>query len=178
MRIAVISDIHDNVWNLETALTFLKDCDAMICCGDLCSPFIIDQLGQGFRGPIDIVWGNNDADQFRMTAKAPQYPQIHLRGEFFEGEFDGVRIAVNHFDSIGLALARGRQYDAVFFGHNHRYEIAWIGEGLAINPGSILGVQFGPGGAQTKVAPSMVIYDTETKLPSGFEIVDGVVRGR
>ena len=170
MRLAVLSDIHDHVWNLGVALDFLKDCDQMICCGDLCSPFIIDQLAAGFSGPIHIVWGNNDADRFRMTAKLGRYPHIQLRGEFFDQAFDNRRIAVNHFDSIGVALAEGGLYDAVFFGHNHRFECRHTGPTLALNPGSILGAQFDAGGTRTDVPPSFAIYDTAAGDVQAFEI--------
>lgn len=46
MRIAVLSDIHDNVWNLAAALDAGAETDALICCGDLCSPFIVHQPWQ------------------------------------------------------------------------------------------------------------------------------------
>ena len=49
MRVAILSDIHDNVWSLSAALGAVSEADALICCGDLCSPFIIHQLGRGFQ---------------------------------------------------------------------------------------------------------------------------------
>src|ERR1019366_3987758 len=106
MKIAVLSDIHDNVWKLRPALDATGSCDEMVCCGDLCSPFIIDQLARGFKGPIDIVFGNNDGDTYRLTQRANRYPNVRLRGEFFIDEFAGRMIAVNHFDNIALEIAR------------------------------------------------------------------------
>ena len=36
MRLAILSDIHDHVWNLAAALGWCAArTDAMICCGDL-----------------------------------------------------------------------------------------------------------------------------------------------
>lgn len=170
MRIAVLSDIHDNVWNLDAALRHVSDCDHLICCGDLCSPFVIDQLARGFSRPIEIVWGNNDADQFRMTAKATRYPHLHLRGEFWEGEIGGRRIAVNHFDGIAKAIARGRQHDAVFFGHNHVFENTWFGDTLALNPGSIMGAQFDAQANRTNVSSTFAIYDAVENAADGYRI--------
>lgn len=176
MRIAILSDIHDQVWNLDLALSHLAQADAMICCGDLCSPFILDQLGRGFAKPLHIVFGNNDADTFRITSKLSKYPHVRLRGEFFEEEFDGRRIAVNHFDNIALAIARSDVYDAVFYGHNHVFDIRRPGaKTLAVNPGSILGCQFDAQAFRTDVDPTFAIYDTTTGAAQGYRIHAGAV---
>jgi putative phosphoesterase len=171
MRIAILSDIHDNVWKLDIALKHVASADALICCGDLCSPFILDQLARGFANPIHIVFGNNDADTFRITSKQPKYPHVRLRGEFFEEEFDGRRVAVNHFDNIALAIARSDLYDAVFYGHNHVFDIRKLGmKTLAVNPGSIMGCQFDGQVQRIEVAPTFAIYDTATGHAQGYRI--------
>jgi putative phosphoesterase len=174
MRIAVLSDIHDNVRALSVALAAVAGTDCMICCGDLCSPFIIDQLARGFSGSIHIVFGNNDADLFRITAKTTRYPNIKLRGEFFEENFDGRLIAVNHFDNIAAAIARAGHHDAVFYGHNHIFHNASAGgRTLLLNPGSIMGCQLDAEARQTLVAPTFAIYDTATGAAQGYRIEEG-----
>lgn len=178
MRIAVLSDIHDNIWKLDIALRAVVSCDAMICCGDLCSPFIVSQLARGFKaGPIHIVFGNNDADLYRITMKAREFQHVQLRGEYFEDTFDGRRIAVNHFDNIAKAIAAGERHDAVFYGHNHVFEIRPFGRTLAVNPGSIMGCQFDAEAKPVAVDSSFVIYDTGSGLAEGFVIgAAGTVR--
>jgi hypothetical protein len=170
MRLAVLSDIHDNIWKLATALEAVRPADAMICCGDLCSPFIVHQLGKGFAGPIHIVFGNNDADLFRITANAQKYPQIRIHGEFFRAEFDGRAVAAVHYDNIARPLAASGEFDLVAFGHNHVYEIARSGRALLVNPGPILGAKFGPDGAAADVPSTFVIYDTVANEASGYEL--------
>jgi putative phosphoesterase len=171
MRIAILSDIHDNVWKLDIALKSVAQADAMICCGDLCSPFILDQLARGFANPIHIVFGNNDADTFRITSKQSKYPNVKLRGEFFEDEFDGRHIAVNHFDNIALAIARSDLYDAVFYGHNHIFDIRKVGmKTLALNPGSIMGCQFDSQAHRIEVPPTFAIYETAEGTAQGYRI--------
>jgi len=86
MRIAVLSDIHDNVWKLAAALEAVRDADALICCGDLCSPFIVHQLGRGFAGPIHVVFGNKMAIS---TASAPTRGSTSICG-FMASCFAGV----------------------------------------------------------------------------------------
>lgn len=139
MNIAIISDIHDHIQNLRKALRQLSGADVLICCGDLCSPFIIDELGKGFARQTHVVFGNNDADLFRITMKAQAFEQIRLHGEYFEAEFAGKRFAVNHFDNIGRALAKSPEFDVVCFGHNHRFDISEQGGATLINPGEIMG---------------------------------------
>ena len=158
MHIGIISDIHDHLANLATAIDFLNEqrTDALICCGDLCSPFVVDELKK-FAGPVHIVFGNNDADLFRITRKCDGRVQAH--GEFLELGLGSRRIAVNHFDNIARPLAHSGLYDLVCFGHNHRISLARIGETLAVNPGPIMGVAFTSSGWE-RVAPTFAVYES------------------
>ncbi len=162
MKIAVLSDIHDNVWKLAAALAAIQDADALLCCGDLCSPFVVHQMGRGFGKPIHVVFGNNDGDLFRITANARGYEHIRIHGELFRGEFDGKKFAMNHYDNIARPLAASGEFDVVCYGHNHRYDVTRIGRTLAINPGAIIGATFAADGIRTDVASTYVIYDTGT----------------
>jgi len=170
MRLAVLSDIHDNIWKLAAALEAVASCDVLICCGDLCSPFIIHQLGRGFAGPIHIVFGNNDADLYRITANAQKYPQIQIHAEFFRGEFDGKSVAAVHYDNIARPLALSGEFDLVAFGHNHVYEMVRKGRALLVNPGPIMGAKFGPSGESIDVPSTFVVYDTVSGAAKGYEL--------
>jgi hypothetical protein len=81
-----------------------------------------------------------------------KFPHIQLHGEYAELDLDGRSFSVNHFDTIGRAIAKGERYDVVCFGHNHRFEITQLGRTLVINPGEIFG---GLSGHST-----FAIYDT------------------
>ena len=170
MRIAILSDIHDNVWKLAAALEAVADADALICCGDLCSPFIVHQLGRGFAGPIHVVLGNNDGDLYRITANAQQYDHVRIHGELFRGELGGRRVAVNHYDNIARAIAASGEFDVVCYGHNHVYSVERIGRTLAINPGAIMGSAFSADGRGRDVASTFMISDTATDEVAGFEV--------
>ena len=123
MKIAILSDIHDNLWNLATALNAVQSSDMLICCGDLCSPFVVDELSK-FERDIHIVFGNNDADLYRITAKALKQPNCHVHGELFESKLDGKRLMANHFDYLARPMAKSGDYDLVCFGHNHELEVS------------------------------------------------------
>ncbi|MEA2532071.1 MAG: uncharacterized protein QOG89_3715, partial [Thermomicrobiales bacterium] len=94
MKIAVLSDIHDNIWKLAVALGRLGDADTLICCGDLCAPFIVPQMAEEFRRPIHIVFGNNDGDRFRITQLAQRFQHVTSPGELADLMLGGKRIAV------------------------------------------------------------------------------------
>ncbi|NJO84854.1 MAG: metallophosphoesterase family protein, partial [Blastochloris sp.] len=72
MKLAILSDIHDQVWNLRAALAHISDAqvDTVLCCGDLCSPFVVGILASGFPGPIHAVSGNNEGDWRQIMVNA------------------------------------------------------------------------------------------------------------
>ena len=169
MRVAILSDIHDNVWNLATALEGIKNTDAMIVCGDLCSPFIAVQLASDYSGPIHIVFGNNDGDLYRITKLSGRYENIDIHGEFFQGELGGKQFAANHFGYIALPLSDSGKYDVVCYGHNHAYKIEKRGKALAINPGTIMG--YDPA-QRVDVTATLAIYDTERGQATGYYLTE------
>lgn len=167
MRIGILSDIHDNLWNLGPAVEFLSgQADILLCCGDLCSPFVMDELKK-FHAAVHIVFGNNDADLFRITRKADSRVQVH--GELLEIELGGRRVAVQHFDNIARGLGASGLYDLVCYGHNHRRKLERVGATVVVNPGPIMGVAFGPGGWE-EVPASFAICDTDSMSVGFFEV--------
>lgn len=158
MKAAILSDIHDHVWNLQAALRAVQDCDVLLCCGDLCSPFVVDLLAAGFPGkPIHIVFGNNDGDLFRITAKAKDNAHLHLHGELCAIELDGRRLAMNHYPDIARDLAASGLYDVVCYGHNHAGDIRQLEKALMINPGTLMG--YDPINKRD-ITATYAIYDT------------------
>lgn len=152
MRIAILSDIHDNIWKLEALLGGLE-ADAVVFCGDFCAPFTLAQIAEGFSGPIHAVFGNNDGDQFLLAQVAGQFPHVTLHGQFAELSFDARRVAVTHYPAMGRALAQGDAYDLVCHGHSHERIIKQEGDTLRVNPGEVMG-RFG--------TSTYAIYDTGT----------------
>ena len=173
MRLAILSDIHDNLWNLAVAMEVARTADELLCCGDLCAPFVIDELTSGDI-PVHIVFGNNDADLYRITLKAAKKPKCQIHGEFFQATLDGRRIAMNHFDYLARPIAKSGDYDVVCFGHNHEFEVSRQGATLLINPGPVMGAKFSSGKWED-VAPTFVIYDTVAHTVDAYAI-DGAAK--
>ncbi len=159
MKIAVISDIHDNVWNLKAVLGKIQEAEGLIFCGDLCSPFTLGLMAEGFQKPIYAVEGNNEGDWRRITQVAGKFTHVHLYGEFYQGVIDGKRVAINHYPEIALPLAQSGLYEVVFYGHDHCAAIGQKGKTLTVNPGTLLG--YDPI-RKMDVPATYAMYDTQT----------------
>jgi putative phosphoesterase len=156
MRIAVLSDIHDHIWNLEKALRRISQIgvEALICCGDFCAPFSLKQIADGFLGPIHVVFGNNDGDPLLLSRVAGQYGgRVLLHGLYVELELGGRQIAVIHYPEPARRIAQAGVFDLVLYGHDHQRHLERIGHTLLANPGEVMG-RWGK--------PSFGIYNTET----------------
>lgn len=156
MRVAIISDTHDNIWRLDYAIRHMAEIDVLLHCGDLCSPFVGKQLGEAFPEiPIHIVWGNNDGDKPAILKVANPFNNIKFHGEFAELTIDGKKVAINHYPEIGRALAESKKYDLVCYGHDHLAFQEEIGSTILLNPGEIMGLLG---------TPSFVVWDTQSNL--------------
>jgi hypothetical protein len=155
MRIAVLSDSHDNVWNLADALEQVKalDVSMLIFCGDFCAPFTLAQIGKGFDGPVHCVLGNNDGDPLLLTRNALAAGNVTLHGQYAELTAGGKRIALSHYPEIARRLAESGQFDLVCYGHNHQAKVEQVGSTVLANPGEIMG-RFG--------SPTFGVYDCQT----------------
>lgn len=155
MIVAVLSDVHDNIGSLATALEAVAatQAEAMIFCGDFCAPFTLTQIGQGFAGPVYAVLGNNDGDPLSLLRNAQAVGNVTLYGQYAELELGGRRVAVIHYPEIAHRLAQSGQFDLVCFGHNHQASIEQVGSTVLANPGEVMG-RFG--------APTFGLYDTQT----------------
>jgi putative phosphoesterase len=153
MKIAVMSDAHDNIWNVEKALQRLDGVDALVFCGDLCAPFTLKMLADGFKGPVHAVRGNNDGDVYLLMKVAQQAGNVTLYIEAMAQISVGdKKIAAVHYDHLADAIAPSHRFDAVFFGHSHQAVKRWEGRTLVLNPGEVMG-RFGK--------PSFALYDAE-----------------
>lgn len=160
MKIVILSDIHDHIWNLEKVLEQIKDrVDAIIFCGDMCAPFTSSILAKA-NLPTYLVLGNNDEDHIGLMRKGGKnFEWIHLSQEFGETVLDSKRIAFCHYPKLGELLAKSGDYDAVFFGHTHKSSIKKYKKTLLVNPGAICGILEAKSGQA-----AYAIYNTENHL--------------
>jgi len=159
MKIAIISDSHDNIPNIEKFLAWAKinQIEMLIHCGDIAAPAMVSKLlVPNFFGPIHLVHGNV-SDRAALAEVCRSLTQVKLHGDqgelMIDSERSGkIKIAFCHFPETARALAASGQYALVFYGHSHK---PWL-ETLAnhcqlINPGTL-------GGLFQK--PTFAVYDS------------------
>jgi len=158
MRLAVMSDTHDQIPNLRRAVAMIRaaNCDLIVHCGDFVAPFMLPELDAA-EIPVHAVFGNNDGDRYLLTRNAlTRCRHISLHGMFGRIAVDGRQVAFMHDGIAAEDIAAGGRYHLVCYGHSHRYEEKRVGNALVINPGELLGKDDVPG---------FCIVDMETFVP-------------
>jgi len=155
-KIAIFSDTHDHIQNLDKALEGARasGAEVLLHCGDLCAPFMLSRMAQGFAGPIHIVFGNNDGDGRLLQTLAAKHPQVTLYGIYAEIAVGRRQVALIHYPEPAKRIAQSGQLDLVCYGHNHQRHHEVIGKCHLVNPGELLGMY----GVVT-----WGLYDTETQ---------------
>lgn len=165
MKVVVLSDSHDHVWNLEKVIKDISGkVDAYIHCGDLIAPFIPEILKK-INAPGYICFGNNDAERTALqNVGGKTISWAPTRKKYGEVKIGGKNIAFTHYQDIGEQLAKSGKYDAVFHGHTHVARNERFGKTLLVNPGAICGISAGVifGEKKTHDPASYAIYNTKT----------------
>lgn len=146
MKIAIISDIHNNEVNLKKVLDFCakEKIETIICCGDLASMETLDFLNANFSGTIHYTFGNMDNDYLRNYKNLQKYKNTKIYPEFGETEIDGKKIAFVHYPNVARELCETGKYDFVFHGHTHKPWIEKINNCTMLNPGNVAGEIYPP----------------------------------
>ena len=142
MKIAIVSDTHDNMQNFNKVIDFLnvQKIEVMLHCGDVCNQQTVDEAVKRFKGEIHFARGNGDYDLLNIP-------------EFQEVEFGAKRVALVHYPDKAREIAESGNYDLVFYGHTHKPWEERIGRCRLVNPGELAGQRF---------KPCFALYDTET----------------
>jgi len=140
MKIAIISDTHDNLTTLKKAIAWMNknDIEEIIHCGDVCSPETLYELSKMFAGKIHVVFGN--VDEYILDAgqeTIAELPNVKLYGKTGELILSNKKIAFVHMPEIAKQLAASKKFDLVFCGHTHKPWEEKIGVCRLINPGNI-----------------------------------------
>jgi len=141
MKLAIMSDSHDNIWNMRKAVARVRReaADMILHCGDFVAPFMLKELAAAGI-PVHGVFGNNDGDQYLLTRMAlTEFKQIHLHGPLADIDADGFHVALTHYFMVARGLAATGLYDLVCFGHSHQHHLETIGSTTLLNPGEIMG---------------------------------------
>ena len=156
MKLAIISDSHDNLPNIYKALDYLKKqgIKTIIHCGDVCAPAALREFAKNFSGQIHLVYGNVDGDHEGFEKFVKEFGNIKIYGEVGELELEGKKIAFTHRPEAAKELAKTAKYNLVFYGHNHKPWEEKIGKTKLLNPGTLAGMFY---------KATFAVYDTKTE---------------
>lgn len=137
MLLGILSDTHDDTTRTQRAIAVLKDAgaQALIHCGDLASPPIVEALSALESW---FVFGNHDADQVPRLQQAARDFGVTCLGWHGIVELAGKRIGVVHGhmrSDLQRVLAAAPDY--VLSGHTHLASDAMSGTVRRINPGAL-----------------------------------------
>jgi uncharacterized protein len=160
MKIAILSDLHDNYtnWGLINKILRQKKINKLIFCGDLCAPSMLKKMIGEFTGHIYMVYGNV-ADRELEKKVADESDKVTHFGDLADFELEGKKIALIHYPDKARGLVSAGRFDLICFGHNHLKTFEKIGNTYFLNPGTSGGMfQY----------PSFAIFDLE-KMTNEFK---------
>ena len=121
IRVGVISDTHGLV--RPSAKAFLTGCDLIIHGGDICGPFVLEELSS--LAPLTAVRGNNDHGEWARRLSATEL--IKVGGIFMYVIHDLADLDIDpEAASVGVVIS----------GHSHQPLIEKKNDVLFVNPGS------------------------------------------
>jgi len=155
MLVAVISDIHDNLVNLEKTLAWCKNNQVakIICTGDVTDIETLIYLSHNFSGEIFLIKGNGELYDEKDLAGLPN---VIYSGHTGYATIGGLNIAFCHEPwRIDSLIARApHALDFIFHGHTHK---PWLEKRGALQiacPGNLAGIYY---------AATFAVLDTRTR---------------
>ncbi|MGD6807990.1 MAG: metallophosphoesterase [Candidatus Bathyarchaeia archaeon] len=142
MLIGIISDSHDNLPLIDTAVKTLnqQQVELVLHAGDFVAPFTIPRFAKlncRFIG----VFGNNDGDHELLKKRFSETKNCAVHERFTQIVVEDYRIALLHGHENELldAVIDSGYFDAVVYGHSHTHSIKRKGKTLEVNPGELCG---------------------------------------
>ncbi len=158
MLIAIISDSHDNIYNIEKFLDWAEKnkIEMIIHCGDICAASVMRLFGERFNGQIYLVLGIVVSGLETLKKKSADLNNVVI---YYDGvgelKIEGQRIGFCHYPDQANVMASSGEYDLVFYGHDHKPWMKTLDNGCQlINPGTLAGM-FNKA--------TFATYDTESK---------------
>jgi len=144
MRIAIVSDSHDNIPNIDKMLAFCKKekIETMIHCGDVCAPDTLKYLADNFTGEIWWTSGNVHGELDLMIDFQKKLSKLHYvkDGSLISIPNVVLKIGITHYPDVAKKLAADNDLDFVFHGHTHQPWEAIVGNCKVVNPGTLAGM--------------------------------------
>lgn len=143
MKIGVFSDTHDKLENITKIMQcfITENVEKIIHCGDYCAPFVVRAMKQIKGQNIECigVYGNNDGEREGLVKVLGDV--LSIKGDFYEIEWDGVKIAIYHGTNNILLenIIDSNHYQLVLCGHTHQLRLEQRHNVVIVNPGEACG---------------------------------------
>ena len=152
MKIAIVSDTHDNEKNTKKFLNYAQKnhLDAIIHCGDVCRKETLNLILKNFHSKIYLSLGNGDVRNDFLEYK--DNPMIEIFPHAGILDLPELNIAFAHYKDI--AKTYSKKCDFIFYGHTHKPWVEQIGKAFIACPGNLAGINY---------AATFAVLDTITK---------------
>jgi hypothetical protein len=141
MKIAIISDSHDNLATMEKFIAFFKKekLGAIVHCGDISSGETLAILADKTQTDIVAALGNAD-DPWDLAATIKKRPRVRLFKGLGSAEIGGLRLGFCHYKEMGARNCGKNRFDFIFYGHSHMPWMEEINGSILANPGNLAGM--------------------------------------
>lgn len=189
MKIGIISDTHDDLESLRSAIKIFKRelVSYVIHAGDFVFPGVVDELKDLMHELPNIriisVLGNNDGEKLMLYRKFMEIGG-ELNTEFVDITISRFRFGIYHGTNENLreAVIRSGIYDVFIHGHTHKRRNETVE--IALNNDKIIKIVqvLNPGTAHSNFPniekkieniPSILIYNTDDKRYYFINLING-----
>ncbi|MFH1822670.1 MAG: YfcE family phosphodiesterase [Patescibacteria group bacterium] len=139
MKIATISDLHDNLENLTKCLNWCKQnkINQLICLGDVTNSQTLNYLAKNFKNNIYLVTGNAEIYNENELKK---FKNIKFYGEYGSFNIDNKKVGICHEKYLVNKIIKENKVDIIFYGHSHKPWQEKVRQTRLINPGTLAGL--------------------------------------
>lgn len=144
MKIAIVSDSHDNGGKLEIAVEHAKilGAQAVFHCGDVTHGDTLRKL-ERFNLELHVVHGNNANEPAMLADLAGKWPELlHYYGDEARFKLCERSIYISHYPTRAQLAAVSGGFDLACCGHAHKPSIGQVKNAAGsstwlVNPGTV-----------------------------------------
>lgn len=179
MKIAIISDTHDNTPAVVWIIEYLNQHGIKLAlhAGDLINPGILYRFQEHYLGHLHYIFGNNEGELLLAERRSATADNITCHNTMFRSEIAGRQIFMHHFSEVSELVAQSGQVDLAIGGHDHRFRVVEYGQTVFVNPdNTVTKDKWLPQEADKE--SSFVVFDLKTMqaerimLPAEFQAED------
>lgn len=146
-RVAILSDIHDNVPNLQKALDYIakEKIEYIICTGD-CQSMEIWTMLENAPQKTYAVLGNNDRHLLNEDNLKTYFKNMTVFPMWGSFKIGKRKILISHYISVLKDILDKEidDYDLGLYGHTHKPWEEYYKNKKLLNPGNLANIYYPP----------------------------------